>query len=106
MIELNIGVIGLGNIGQKHCEALKQIRQTKILAVLDINSSVLTKTASALNATPYTDLEKLLQHPGLEAVLIALPDQLHRDAAVLAAQAGKHILVEKPMPQLRRMHRT
>jgi predicted dehydrogenase len=97
MKALNIGVIGLGNIGQKHCEALLQIRQANIVAVSDINTAVLTKTAAALNAAPYEDLEKFLQHPDLEAVIVALPDQLHRDAVVLAANAGKHILVEKPI---------
>lgn len=94
---LNIGVIGLGNIGQKHCDALRQIRQANIVAVSDVNEAVLAKTAAALNATPYAQLEKLIQHPGLQAVLVALPDHLHRDAVVLAAQAGKHILVEKPI---------
>ncbi len=97
MKALNIGVIGLGNIGQKHCDALRQIRQANVVAVSDINQAVLTKTAAAMNATPYTQLEKLLQHPDLEAVLVALPDQLHRDAVIQAAEAGKHILVEKPI---------
>lgn len=97
MKALNIGVIGLGNIGQKHCDAIRQIRQANIVAVSDINPAVLTKTAAALNAAPYEDYEKLLQHPGLEAVLVATPDQLHRDPVIAAAQAGKHILVEKPI---------
>ncbi len=97
MKALNIGVIGLGNIGQKHCDALRQIRQASVVAVSDINVPVLDKTAASLNATPYADYKQLLQHPGLEAVIVALPDQLHRDPVVLAAQAGKHILVEKPI---------
>ena len=97
MQALNIGVIGLGNIGQKHCEALRQIRQANLVAVSDINPAVLTKTAAALGAAPYAGLEELLQHPGLEAVIVALPDQLHRDAVISAAQAGVHILVEKPI---------
>ena len=97
MKALNIGVIGLGNIGQKHCDALRQIRQANVVAVSDINVPVLDKTAASLNAAPYADYKKLLEHPGLEAVIVALPDQLHRDPVVLAAQAGKHVLVEKPI---------
>lgn len=97
MKALNIGVIGLGAIGQKHCDSLKQIRQANLVAVSDVNEAILSKTATALNATPYTDFTKLLAHPGLEAVVIALPDQLHRDATIAAAKAGKHILVEKPI---------
>jgi UDP-N-acetylglucosamine 3-dehydrogenase len=97
MNALNVGVIGLGAIGQKHCDSLRQIRQANVVAVADINPAVLTKTAAALNATPYLEIEKFLQHPGLDAVVVALPDQIHRDAVILAAQAGKHILVEKPI---------
>jgi predicted dehydrogenase len=97
MKALNIGVIGLGNIGQKHCESLAQIRQANVVAVSDINSQVVEKTAAALKSSAYERFEDLLAHPGLEAVIVALPDQLHRDAVVLAARAGKHVLVEKPI---------
>lgn len=97
MKSLNVGVIGLGAIGQKHCSSLKEIREANVVAVSDVNPAVLAKTAAMMNATPYDSYEKLLTHPGLEAVIIALPDQLHRDATVMAAKAGKHVLVEKPI---------
>ncbi|MFZ3070644.1 MAG: Gfo/Idh/MocA family oxidoreductase [Anaerolineaceae bacterium] len=97
MEQLNVGIIGLGAIGQKHCESLAQIRQSKIVAVSDISDDVVKKTAEKFGATPYTDYQKLLQHPGLDAIIVATPDQLHRDVSIAAAQAGKHILVEKPI---------
>ncbi len=97
MEKLNIGVIGLGAIGQKHCSAIAVVERAKLCAVADINEKVLSSTASQFGATPYTDINALLKHPGLDAVVVATPDDLHRDACVLAAQAGKHILVEKPI---------
>ena len=97
MERLNIGVIGLGAIGQKHCSAIAALERATLCAVADINENVLASTAAQYGATPYADVNQLLEHPSLDAVVVATPDDLHRDACVLAAQAGKHILVEKPI---------
>lgn len=97
MEKLNIGVIGLGAIGQKHCSAIAVLERAKLCAVADINDKALSSTAAQFGAAPYMDVKEMLKHPGLDAVVVATPDDLHRDACVLAAQAGKHILVEKPI---------
>lgn len=97
MKTLNVGVIGLGAIGQKHCQVLSEIRQANIVALADINEEVLEKTAKTYQAEPFKDYKKMIQHPGLDAVVVATPDDLHREPCVLAAEAGKHILVEKPI---------
>ena len=97
MKTLNIGVIGLGAIGQKHCQVLAEIRQANIVAVSDLNQAVLSQTARKYQATPYVDYKELLKHDGIEAVVVATPDDLHRDPCVLAAQSGLHVLVEKPI---------
>lgn len=94
---LNIGVIGLGEIGAMHCETLAQIDRANLVAVADIDSARLNQIASQTKATPYQDYQALLAHEGLEAVIIATPDQLHTEPCLHAAQAGKHILVEKPI---------
>jgi predicted dehydrogenase len=97
MKELKVGVIGLGAIGQKHCESLAQIRGAKLAAVADINESLLSSTAEKFGAKAYIDFDQLISNPDLDAVVIATPDHLHRDVSILAADAGKHILVEKPI---------
>ena len=97
MKTLNIGVIGLGAIGQKHCQVLGAIRQAKIVAVADVNEAVLNATAEKYHAMPYTDYKELFKHEGIEAVVVATPDDLHRDPCILAAQSGLHVLVEKPI---------
>lgn len=94
---LNVGVIGLGAIGQKHCAALAAIERANICAVADLNQELVSSTAAQYNAAPYSETEQLLAHPDLQAVVVATPDDLHRDACVWAAKAGKHILVEKPI---------
>jgi UDP-N-acetylglucosamine 3-dehydrogenase len=97
MKSLNLGVIGLGAIGQKHLSALAKIERANICAVADVNEKVLNSTAAQYKVAPYTDVKKMLAQPGLDAVIVATPDNLHREACVLAAESGKHILVEKPL---------
>ncbi len=97
MKSLNLGVIGLGAIGQKHLSALAKIERANICAVADVNEKVLESTAAQYKVAPYADVKRMLVHPGLDAVIVATPDELHRDACVLAAQSGKHVLVEKPL---------
>ena len=97
MKQLNIGVIGLGAIGQKHCQVLAEIRQANLAAVADINEKVLQQTAKKYQAQPFTDYREMYKNGGLDAVVVATPDHLHRDLCVLAAQAGLHVLVEKPI---------
>lgn len=97
MKALNIAVVGLGAIGQKHVDVLKGIREANIVALSDVNQTVLDKNTAGTNIVGYTNYQEMLQHAGLEAVVVATPDQLHRDFTVDAAKAGKHILVEKPI---------
>ena len=48
-------------------------------------------------ATVYADNQQVIDHPGVEAVILAMPPKWHAEWAVKAAQAGKHVFCEKPM---------
>lgn len=97
MKSLGIGVIGLGAIGGKHVSVLKGLREANIVGVSDLNQDLVNKTIAGTTIQGYTDYRQLLAHPDLEAVIIATPDHLHKDITIEAAQAGKHVLVEKPI---------
>lgn len=97
MKSLGIGVIGLGAIGGKHVSVLKSLREANIVGVSDLNQDLVNKTIAGTTIQGYTDYRQLLAHPDLEAVIIATPDHLHKDITIEAAQAGKHVLVEKPI---------
>ena len=97
MEKLNIGVIGLGAIGQKHCEALARVERAKLVSVSDVNEQVLSKTAKTFGAKPFKDYEEMLANSSLDAVIVATPDEIHTEPCISAAKAGKHILVEKPI---------
>jgi len=97
MEKLKIGIIGLGAIGQKHCQAMAQVERANITAVADLNEDVLSKTAATYQCDAYTDYNQMLKQTDLDAVVVATPDEIHTQPCVAAAHAGKHILVEKPI---------
>ncbi|MCD6096028.1 MAG: Gfo/Idh/MocA family oxidoreductase [Thermoprotei archaeon] len=98
MRRVNVGVIGLGTWGEVHVKAFKSIPYANLIAVCDIRHERAREIASKYGIKKvYTDYEKLIEDNDVDAVTIALPDFLHRDPAVKAAEAGKHVLVEKPL---------
>lgn len=69
----------------------------ELAAVCDANAERAGAFARQCAARPFTDVPSLLRDGGIEAVLIGTPHPLHADAAIRAADAGVHVLVEKPM---------
>lgn len=94
---LGLGVIGTGMWGRAHAEVYARSPYSRLVAVCDLVEERARTVAERYGARSYTDLSAFLADPELEAVGIATPDVRHREPAVLAAEAGKHILLEKPL---------
>ena len=95
---LRIGILGCANIARQFCAALKDCRMARVDAV----GSRTSATASAFAADQgigrfHASYEALLEDPLLDAIYLPLPNSMHMEWAIKAAQAGKHILCEKPM---------
>ncbi|MCS7112613.1 MAG: Gfo/Idh/MocA family oxidoreductase [Nitrososphaerota archaeon] len=98
MKRAGFGVIGVGIQGERHAAAYAKHPLSKLVAVADIDRSRAEYIARVYGAEAYfTDYHKLLEMDEIEAVSIVTPDFLHRDPCIAAAEAGKHVLVEKPM---------
>ena len=67
MRRLQVGVIGLGEIGGAHCASIATLPQAQLVAVADLRSEVAATIAGRYGATAYGSAEELLAHPGLEA---------------------------------------
>jgi predicted dehydrogenase len=95
---VNYGVIGAGIQGEKHIEVASLAPNATLVAVCDVNEERARSAALKHGAKPREDgLDDLLALDEIEAVSIALPDHLHREVTVAALEAGKHVLLEKPM---------
>ncbi len=94
---LNLGVIGLGRGLVLALPALIAHPAIRLVAAADPRADARERFAAEFGARAFADWRDLLADPAVDAVYIAAPHQLHAAQAVAAAQAGKHVLVEKPM---------
>ncbi|MDR3288942.1 MAG: Gfo/Idh/MocA family oxidoreductase [Peptococcaceae bacterium] len=95
--KLRLAIIGCGRIARKHAEAITTLPEAELTAVCDIVPERAQAFASQYKAQPYEKYEELLQRQDIDIVTIATPSGLHAEIGIAAAQAGKHMLVEKPM---------
>ncbi|MGY0020400.1 Gfo/Idh/MocA family protein [Streptomyces sp. YJ-C3] len=91
-------LIGAGLFGERHAQAYHRSPYVDFAAVCDMRPGRAEEIAATYGAAHATrDHRDVLADATIDAVSIATPDHLHRDLAVAAAEAGKHILVEKPL---------
>jgi phthalate 4,5-cis-dihydrodiol dehydrogenase len=94
---IGLGVVGLGMAGAVMVRAAAAHPGIKLCAAADPHDAPREAFARDFNARAYADIAGLCQDPAVEVVYIATPHQLHAAHAALAAAAGKHIILEKPM---------
>jgi predicted dehydrogenase len=92
-----VGLIGCGPQGRSVARAMAQVPGVRVAAVVDPDSARRGQAATELAAADGgADLRRVLDDPGIHAVIVATPDHWHAPAAILACDAGKHVYVEKP----------
>jgi len=96
MIKVKFGIVGTGMIARFHAEALKHCENAELFIVYDKVPALADKFASEYNCKKAHTLEELFSS-GVEALTIGTPSGFHGSVAVAAANAGKHILCEKPL---------
>lgn len=96
---VRIGVLGCGMISQAaHFESCQKARNARLYAICDAADDLRNRMAQIWEPeTAYARYKDLLADPKVEAVIIGIADQFHVPTAIQAIEAGKHVLVEKPL---------
>lgn len=108
---VNVGIIGIGFMGVTHYKALQQVEGARVGAVCTRDRTKLSGDWRAIKGNfgdsggvqdlshiaRYEDWQELLTDPAIDLIDICLPTHLHREVTIAALQAGKHVLVEKPL---------
>jgi predicted dehydrogenase len=109
---VKVAVVGLGFMGVTHYRSYKKVKGAKVVAVFSrdpkklagdwrsVRGNLPTETGGREDLSGvrrYDDLDAILNDPEVELVDICLPTHLHAEATLKALQAGKHVLVEKPI---------
>lgn len=94
----NVGIIGMGYIGESHIEAVRRIGMCRLYAVADTNANLAKGKAEAYGVDKYyTDIDTLLEDGNIDAVHNCTPNFLHTEINLKVLRAGKHLLSEKPL---------
>jgi UDP-N-acetyl-2-amino-2-deoxyglucuronate dehydrogenase len=95
---IRFAVVGCGRISANHFAALeKHADRAELVAVCDTDPDALTKAAQRTGATPFLRITDLLTGSDADIVALCTPSGLHPDQAIEIAQAGRHVMTEKPM---------
>lgn len=96
---LNIGILGCGPIAQyTHFECCQKGRNVQLYAICDRAKDLAQRMAQIWQPQKvYFDYERMLEDPRVDAIIIATADTFHVPLALKAVNAGKHVLIEKPL---------
>jgi predicted dehydrogenase len=97
MKPVRTALIGCGKVGGLHAGALTTRPESTLVAVCDSNAERAGRFAARYGGRAFRDVPQMIREAGAEAVFVCTPHPLHAEPAVLAAQAGLHVMVEKPM---------
>lgn len=97
MRKLRTAVVGIGFWGKNHARVYKELNETELLAVCDINAERANIIAEQLDVTSYTSVERMLKKEDIEAVSVCTWSTSLATEASKVVEHGRHVLVEKPM---------
>jgi UDP-N-acetyl-2-amino-2-deoxyglucuronate dehydrogenase len=96
--KLRFAIIGCGRIAPRHAQSLAELSdRAQLVAVADVIESRAQRLARDYSAEAATDYRRLLDRKDIDVINICTPSGLHARMGIEAAQAGKHVVVEKPM---------
>jgi predicted dehydrogenase len=94
---IGVGIIGAGRVCGAHATAAAALAQTRLVGVAEPDEARRARFIERFGGQGFADYRELFDAPGVDAVVLALPHHLHVGVACAAFEAGKHVLIEKPM---------
>lgn len=95
--KLRIGVAGVGVGAAEILPTMRLLDTIDLVAAADVNPRILEVFRQRYGGATYSSVKDLCADPDVEAVWIATPNRFHAEHAIMAAEHGKHVVVEKPM---------
>ena len=97
MKTINVGVVGVGAMGENHVRVYHKMEEANLVAVSDVSERALKKIEKKYGAKGFTEYSDLLENPEIEVVSVCVPTTFHHAVVMEAIKNGKHVLVEKPI---------
>ncbi len=90
-------IVGSGNIGRGHAKAYKDCTEIELVAVVDDHHKCATTLGEEAGVPCYTEVSAVMDDPEIDFIDVCTPSGHHGDVALMAAEAGKHCVCEKPL---------
>src|SRR5262245_30551844 len=98
MREIGVGIIGSGFVAEIHAEAFRRVSAARVAAVASPTEGRAAQFAARHDIPrAFSDYRQLMEMDEIDVVSLCLPNDLHAEATLAAASAGKHIICEKPL---------
>jgi len=97
MKKMRVALVGCGRVGTVHAEILSALEEVELVACCDIKPERAEEFSRKYGGVPVVDYRELLQRSDVDVLQLATPHHQHANITIAAAQAGKHVLTEKPM---------
>ncbi|HZZ20243.1 MAG TPA: Gfo/Idh/MocA family oxidoreductase [Opitutaceae bacterium] len=97
MQKLRTAIVGSGKVAHLHAKALKALGESELVGVCGRPSATLDAFGATYGIRVFHDIKAMARDAGVQAVVVGTPHPVHAAAAVDAAEAGVHVLVEKPL---------
>lgn len=94
---IGVGVIGLGFMGQRYARFLSHLEGTELAGVCDLQAQLAREMSERYECTAFASYEQLVSSKRVGAVVVCTPEDAHREPALAALEAGKPVLIEKPV---------
>ena len=94
---IGIILVGTGHIAEEHARAIKRVKGAKLVGVFSKDKARAGDFAKKHNTNGYWDINEALKNPEVNVLDIANQNYLHGDFALLGINAGKHLIIEKPI---------
>ncbi len=94
---IHFGILGCGMISSAHADSIKAIPDAELVGVFDMSPDRCRNFAHTYGVKAYASMDALLSDSDVDAVCICTPSGFHADNALRVIEAGKHVLIEKPL---------
>ena len=95
--KINVGVVGVGHLGQYHAKHFSHLKEVNLVGVFDVDQKRCGEIARKFKTKPFKSLDTLLS--AVDALSIVTPTPHHKDVAEICIKKGKHVFIEKPITE-------
>lgn len=97
MANLNVAVIGAGNMGANHIRIYDELPSVNLVAISDVNADTCQFMRDKYDVPVYNNYLEMLSSVDVDAISVCVPTSFHYEVAMKCMKSGKHVLVEKPI---------